>query len=392
MEQEWSETGVREAVRAYASGKRWRATLEASSIQLEFGWLGEGQLERLTEEREETPKRGQGRVDLSKYRTYSGELDDYVMPPPDFSARRRSVVTVVREGSVRTEGCTCSNGKVQCSPCAGSGEVPCTRQVGCTACADNTPCTECDGDGERARQIRKDRRRNPSAAAGGPQDRRQQDQTKRATCIRCGTAEAACPSCQGRGDAPCPKCRGTGVRPCRPCDGNGSVKHDLCGGKGSFTKWTQGTITREITEQSTGLEGDLPNLVPGKVTEGSWEEFPLTPAQGKYRDGRSDDGMDVTAVLASLPGQLPSRLRAPLTGLLHRHPGELLRRGRLRRIQVARATSVLDPNHVYFAYPALTGGISVYDVLSPSFRRKVAGVAGLVGVAVILVVLVASLL
>ncbi|MFC8079439.1 hypothetical protein ACFUN8_28360 [Streptomyces sp. NPDC057307] len=299
---------------------------------------------RFTERRHETPRTAFGREDLSALPLYEGAITDHPLPAPEGPGR----LTLIRAGSYRPVPCPCDNGMQQCAGCSGSGGHPCTcrnEPPPCDVCLNVAPCSECEKTGRRRTRTTKARpaATGPGATAPGAQ---------RVTCAVCGTPEAACPRCSGRGRIRCPHCEGRGRETCARCSGQGVGTHDVCGGKGSLTHWVEGTV--EYAHETASLSLPKPDW-PDKVRDRL-----AAVARWEPCDVRADD---------AAPAGVDGEHRAAVTTHLARGRVELSRRVTLETCPLARVELMDNPNRVFHVFPG-TRSLEVVSTLSNRLKQR----------------------
>ncbi|MFC8895992.1 CCHC-type zinc finger protein [Streptomyces cinereoruber] len=288
--------------------------------------LIEGRVLRCVETRTEEERFHQGAIDLSDRPVYGSDLDSYRIPPPEDPASE-TTLRLVRRGSVDDRSCDCGNGVVACERCKGRGELPCVPAEACGGCQGVAACLWCDGTGHRSRRTYGRLNTGPQTRAG------------RVTCGRCGTANAACADCRGRGRNTCARCGGSGSRACPDCGRAGTVPHRRCGGTARIVTWTEGVVTRSPLVVKVKISSpDLPY--------GAWKS---ARDHGAWTDVR------VVGPRSTLARDTAGDVAAALEPWLVPHEGEVSRRVALRHLSLARVTLASDPHRVFFVVPGRDG-------------------------------------
>ncbi|WP_405675198.1 hypothetical protein OG292_05095 [Streptomyces sp. NBC_01511] len=318
------------------------------------------QVVRFTERRHETPRTAFGTEDLSALPLYEGTITDHPLPVPEGPGR----LTLIRAGSYRPVPCPCDNGQQRCAGCSGSGGHACTcrnEPPPCDVCLDVAPCAQCAKTGGRRTRTTKARpaATGPDATAPG---------ARPITCAVCGTPEAACPRCAGRGRIRCPHCAGRGRETCARCSGRGVGTHDVCGGKGSLTHWVEGTV--EYAHETASLSLPRPYW-PDKVRErltaaARWQPRDVPPG-------------------GAVPPGVDGEHRAAVAAHLARGRVELSRRVTLETCPLARVELTDDPNRVFHVFPGACG-LVVVSTLSDRLKRRLVA-AGAVIIIVLALIL-----
>ncbi|MFI6691034.1 hypothetical protein ACIBLA_04575 [Streptomyces sp. NPDC050433] len=317
---------------------------------------------RFTERRQERSRTAFGTEDLSALPLYEGAIEDHPLPAPEGPGK----LTLIRTGSYRPVPCPCDNGTQRCASCSGSGEHPCTcrnEPPPCDRCLNVAPCSACEKTGTRRTRTTKARpaATGPGAMAPGAQ---------RITCAVCGTPEAACPRCSGRGRVRCPHCGGRGRETCARCSGRGVGTHDVCGGKGSLTHWVEGTV--EYAHETATLSlprPDWPDRVRERLTTAArWQPCEI-PAGGAAPSG-----------VHGVHGEH----RAALAAHLARGRLELSRRVTLETCPLARVELVDDPNRVFHVFPGARS-LEVVATLSHRLKRRLIAAGAVIIIVAVLV-------
>ncbi|SFL67872.1 hypothetical protein SAMN05192584_12424 [Streptomyces pini] len=249
-----------------------------------------------------------GHIDLSDRPECDSLARHRIAPPKDLT--RAQTVKLVRRDSVTEDFCPCDNGKTACPRCQGRGDLPCEASTACAACRGIDSCLRCDGTGYRKLKVHEDH-----GVVG-----------ERVTCERCGTHNAACRTCDGRGRTTCSTCHGAGVRDCPDCDRAGTVPHQRCKGAGRIVTWIEGIIRREPrTERIRQPETGVPYPAWSAAREsGAWHQLHLT-------------GQD------PLPADAASRLLHLVQPHLTPHEGEIARQATFRHLRLARTVVPQHP-------------------------------------------------
>ncbi|WP_381792208.1 hypothetical protein [Streptomyces niveus] len=314
---------------------------------------------RFTERRTETQRTAFGTKDLSALPLYEGAIADHLLTPPEEPGR----FTLLRAHSHRLVPCPCDNGTMRCAGCSGSGRHDCTcrnEPPACDLCLDVAPCTECEKNGGRRTRTTKVRpaATGPRATAPGAQ---------RVTCAVCGTSEAACPGCSGRGRVRCPHCEGRGRETCSRCSGRGVGPHDVCGGKGSLTHWVEGTVAYTHEKASLSLPGpDWPDKVRERLAAAARWRSHGVPADG------------------SVPTGVHSTHRAAVANHLAHRNAELSRRVTLETCPLARVELTADPNRVFHVFPG-DRSLEVVATLSNRLKRRLIAAGAVIVIVVVLI-------
>ncbi|MET9554667.1 hypothetical protein [Streptomyces sp. NPDC006645] len=314
---------------------------------------------RFTERRHETPRTAFGREDLSALPLYEGAITDHPLPVPEGPGK----ITLVRAGSYRPVPCPCDNGTQQCAGCSGSGGHPCTcrnEPPPCDVCLDVAPCAACEETGGRRSRTTKARpaATGPGVTAPG---------AARITCAVCGTPEAACPRCSGRGRVRCPHCEGKGREICARCSGRGVGTHDVCGGKGSLTHWVEGTV--EYAHETATLSLPKPDW-PDKVRErlssaARWQKRAVPRGGG-------------------VPAGVDAEHRTAVATHLARGRVELSRRVTLETCPLARVELMDDPNRVFHVFPG-AHSLEVVSTLSDRLKHRLIAAGAVIIIVAVLV-------
>lgn len=185
-------------------------------------------------------------------------------------------------------------------------------------------CIACKGTGSR--------RPGHSPAAEG------REPDERATCTNCGTPNAACPHCHGRGHTACTDCQGQASLTCPECEGEGTVEHTARAGTGYLTTWTEGIIKRIPERDELSLPEKRPPLLVRLRAQdsGQWQKTAITHG-------------------GSLPDNLEKAHRTAIESRLSLRKGEIRRQVTIRRLPLARVLVNIVPNRVYYAFPGKTG-------------------------------------
>lgn len=314
---------------------------------------------RFTETRKHVQRTAYGVEDLSALPLFEGQIRDHPLPEPTGPA----TLVLVRAGSVQLVLCPCDNGERQCDACTGRGWHACScrnEPSVCDRCLNVTPCRECERLGKKPIRASKARPavKGPAAMAAD---------TPLVTCARCGTAEAACPRCEGRGLRRCGHCDASGRETCGPCSGRGLGKHGACGGKGSVTQWVEGRVVYANERDSLSLPvPDWPARVKERLGAADWREHKV----------RTD---------GEVPAAVTGRYRAEVRRHLAERPGELSRKVTVETTVLARVELVDEPYRVYHVFPG-AGRPEVVPVIADRLKHRLIA-AG----AVIIIVLVAVL-
>lgn len=321
------------------------------------GQLVRCEVVRFTERRGETQQTAFGTKDLSALPLYEGALDDHPLTPPDEPGE----VTLLRAHSHRFVPCPCDNGTMRCAGCAGSGRHDCTcrnEPPACGLCLDVAPCTECEKNGRRTRTTK------VRPAATGP---RATEPGERVACAVCGTSEAACPGCSGRGRVRCPHCEGRGRETCALCSGRGAGPHDVCGGRGSVTQWVEGTVAYAHERASLSLpEPDWPDKVRDRLAVAARWRSHGTTANGSVPPGVHEAHRDAVA------------------RHLARRKAELSRRVTLETCPLARVELTDDPNRVFHVFPG-ERSLEVVATLSNRLKRRLIAAGAVIVIVVVLI-------
>jgi hypothetical protein len=304
---------------------------ELPTPQITWYPLLEGEVIRSIETRTEQRQKHYGHIDLSDRPEYDSLARHRIAPPKDLT--RAQTVKLVRRDSVTEDFCPCGNGKTACPRCQGRGDLPCEASTACAACRGIDSCLRCDGTGYRKLKVHEDH---------GVVD-------ERVTCERCGTHNAACRTCDGRGRTTCSTCHGAGVRDCPDCDRAGTVPHQRCKGAGRIVTWIEGIIRREPrTERIRQPETGVPYPAWSAAREsGAWHQLHLT-------------GQD------PLPADAASRFLHLVQPHLTPHEGEIARQATFRHLRLARTVVPQHPHRVYYVLPTAA---SPRVLVLPSRRR-----------------------
>ncbi|WP_416982795.1 hypothetical protein [Streptomyces sp. T028] len=301
----------------------------------------ECEIHRSIEEREEGTRKAKGPLSrnrrIAERATYTDLYAYPVEPPADPS--QRQVVHLVREGTLDEVPCEdCEGGRKDCDTCAGRGRVDCPDWIVCEVCRGGPDtCWECDGTGTP----------RTSRARKGTRPRREGTRERAAECKRCHAADVACPKCSGDWRWECSTCHGKGYRRCEKCNGDKRVRHEACDATGRLTVWTGATITHEPHHDALPVK-----RYPGRLKTGDWCRATLT---SPHED---------------LPDFLEDIHAKRLALLLETRDHEVRRHVSVRLLPLAKVETPADPDHVYYAFPLLSGGIEVIDRFSR--QRKTA--------------------
>ncbi|MEU1179417.1 hypothetical protein ABZ464_17515 [Streptomyces sp. NPDC005820] len=301
----------------------------------------ECEIHRSILKRDVGPRKAKGPLSRNRHiveRVTCADLEAYVVEPPADPAQRQ-VVHLVQEGTLDEVPCgDCEGGTQSCGTCDGRGRVDCPAWIVCEVCRGGPDtCWECDGTGTpRTRRAR-----------GGTRPRREGTRERAAECKRCHAADVACPKCSGDWRWECPACDGKGHLRCGTCNGDKRVRHKGCDATGRLTVWTGATITHEPHHDELPVK-----RYSGRLRSGDWHREILT---SPHED---------------LPDFLEDGHAKRLAPLLQKREGEVRRRVHIRLLPFARVETPADPDHVYHAFPLLSGGIEVIDRFSR--QRKAA--------------------
>ncbi|WP_411077116.1 hypothetical protein [Streptomyces sp. cmx-10-25] len=305
-------------------GKAGRALPEGADITRHL--LLAGKILRCVETRTEKERFHQGFIDLSDRPVYASGLQWHRIPPPE-DPTIGTTLRLVRRGSVEDRTCDCGNGLVACERCKGDGELPCAPARACGECHGIAACLWCDGTGRRSHRSH-DRGTADHAGREG-----------RVTCGRCGTREAACAGCGGRGRTTCTRCGGSGSRACPDCDRAGTVPHRRCSGTARTVTWTEGVVTRRPVVEKVAVSSPA-------LPYGAWRS---ARGHGDWTDVRVVGRRD------SLARDVDREVAGILEPLLLPREGEVSRRITLRHLSLARVTLASHPHRVFFVVPAPDG-------------------------------------
>lgn len=300
------------------------------TVEITWRSLLEGEIVRCIETRTEEERLHYGGIDLSDRPEYDSLVRYRLDVPKDLT--KVQTVRLVQRGSVIERSCDCGNGKTACPRCQGRGDLPCETSVSCTTCRGVDSCLRCEGTGRRIRTA--------------PRERQSTDE--RVTCRQCGTEDAACGTCSGRGRTICQACLGAGIRDCPDCDRAGTVRHERCKGTGGTVTWTEGIISRKpLAEKIKQPQTGVPYLVWEAAREsGHWHRAHLT-------------GKDV-------PVNLTSGFRNLVQPHLAPREGEIARQATFRYLRLARVAAPRHPHRVYYVIPTAA---SPRVLALPSQRR-----------------------
>lgn len=313
---------------------------------------------RFTERRDQVQRTAYGVEDLSALPLYEGVIADHPLPEPDGPG----TVVLVRAGSVQLVLCPCDNGRRRCESCTGRGWHACScrnEPSTCDICLNVTPCRECERLGRKPIRPSKARPavKGPAATAPG---------APRITCARCGTPEAACPRCEGRGLRRCGHCDASGRQPCEPCSGRGLGTHGACGGKGSVTQWVEGRVVYANERRSLSLPApDWPDKVTERLTAAAWHGHDVP-----------DGGRVPTAVVGGN--------RADVRNHLTEQRAERSRKVTLKTSSLARVELIDEPNRVFYVFPG-AGRLEVVSTLSNRLKRRLIAAGAVIVIIVVLV-------
>ncbi|MFD3521523.1 hypothetical protein [Streptomyces sp. NPDC058653] len=318
---------------------------------------------RFTQRRTETQRTAFGTEDLSALPLYEGAIEDHPLPAPDGPG----TLTLIRAGSYRLVPCPCDNGTQQCASCSGGGRHPCScrnEPPRCDVCLDVAPCTECETTGRRRTRTTKARpaANGPHATAPGAQ---------RVTCAVCGTPDAACPRCSGRGRIRCQECDGRGHLTCERCSGRGVGTHEVCGGRGSLSHWVEGTVRYANENASLSLpRPDWPDRVRERLAGAArWRERDIQPGGG-------------------VPVGVDDEHRAAMSTHLAHGRTELSRQVTLETCPLARVELMDDPNRVFYVFPG-DRSLEVVPTLSHRLKRRLIAAGAVIVIVVVLILWVA---
>lgn len=246
-----------------------------------------------------------------------------VAPPVDMHDHEQSFVFADSVRFGRDEACH-GRGEVDCTSCAGTGDVPCPRFEPCPACATDPAPAGRGRRGSSACTVCLGNRRRPCSTCGG-------------------TGRTTCPGCHGRRRFTCARCSGRG---------------DLLVGEVATVTWTRRTATVEV--------GELP----------------------ASRRRRTVTGRRWTVDGLAVPAGLPPHVAEAAASLLVPRPDEVAHRLRVDVLPVTAVTARDGPHELRAAVVGDDHEVIAETTGRASGGRVVALVAAAAIALVALVVLV----
>lgn len=197
---------------------------------------------------------------------YKIHQDPKPSPPAEFASTVQNYP--ISERTVPCDNCT--NGKVSCPKCSGSGNVDCPPcggkgKIPCPSCRGNgyVMCGMCGGAGSKQQQQAAGQDITKVVDSNGREIRHYTTQyhtsTSSVSCTSCGgTGHRTCEKCKGAGGHPCTSCGGSGKNPCTNCGSTGKITCDRCGGTANLRElhrkvWT---YKHETLREPVGETGE----------------------------------------------------------------------------------------------------------------------------------------